>query len=128
MADETKPLPYQTKTALLESNEAFYTEVKARNNAGMKTTPSSLLRDYVKIGLQPDRRIEAQELERLRDEVENLRRELAPVGGNLNQLAYMFNTGEDGIVETQLGATHQSLIVAFKKIIDQFQSIEDALR
>ena len=111
---------------LLDLYSAFYEEIERRNRLGMKSTSSSLLRDLVKDGLQPDRQKSSDELASLRIEVELLRRELAPVGGNLNQLAYFFNTDKDIKIE-QVEKQHEALILQFSQIIESLRNIEREL-
>jgi hypothetical protein len=101
-------------------------ELTKRNESGVKTTAAGLVRDFVKDGLQPERLLAAEELALLRAEVELLRRELAPVGGNLNQLAHLFNMHHPTDV-SHVERQHHKLIRVFSSISKQLKSIEKSL-
>ena len=108
---------------LLDLYDSFYKEVESRN-----ISSSSLLRDLVKDGLHPERRLAADELAALREEVSMLRRELAPVGGNLNQLAHLFNREDPRFSTNELAEQHEKLQILFSTLIDRLENMRLRLR
>lgn len=112
---------------LLDLFDGFYGEIDSRNASGLKTSPSSLLRDLVRDGLKPERRRSAEQLALLRQEIYKLRRELAPVGGNLNQLAHLFNTGHP-VNMSELDQQHQELRSSFSSLVKVLDELIGEIR
>jgi hypothetical protein len=108
---------------LLDLYDSFYKEVESRGIGS-----STLLRDLVKDGLHPERRLAAEELAALREEVSMLRRELAPVGGNLNQLAHSFNREDPVFTISKLAEQHEQLQTLFSTLIDRLDRVRLRLR
>lgn len=80
------------------------------------------LRAYL-LGLS---REDLHRLDALAVQIEKLRRELAPVGSNLNQLAYAFNAAE-AVDRTSLAGVHRSLIDVFQVAIKTLRAAEAQL-
>lgn len=101
-------------------------ELNKRKQSGTKTNAASLVRGFVSDGLHPERVLAAEELALLRAEVELLRRELAPVGGNLNQLTHLFNMHHPTDV-SHVERQHHKLIRVFATISQQLKRLEKSL-
>lgn len=82
------------------------------------------LRDYLDGG---DNALPYFDTLELIDTIESLRRDLAKVGGNLNQLAYQFNIHGHLNNDDDLAKVHAELRVEFRKITETLRELENVL-
>lgn len=64
------------------------------------------------------------QLDLLNENLENMRRDLAKVGGNLNQTAHYFNIHND-LSRDDLAVHHQELRREFRRLADLFKEIKN---
>lgn len=84
---------------------------------------SSVLRRAARLYLSNQ---ELPKIEQFRDEVERFRRDLARVGGNLNQIAVHLNY-EGQLKTTELGRSHIEMRTLFASLIDYFKLMERSI-
>jgi hypothetical protein len=76
---------------------------------------SVLIRTAVRLYLADADKSDLVHLENMADEIREFRKDFSRIGGNLNQLALVFNT-EDTVEESALQIVHRSLQKEFKTV------------
>lgn len=105
------------KRAALENN--------SRGKNFVRVTPSSILQKSLRAYLNGDY-IQIIEAQAIIESLDKLRNDLARVGGNLNQLAHVFNM-EDRVDEGELRKNHDALRTEFRQVIGVLRDIEQEL-
>jgi len=96
---------------------------------GKKIKISSVVRSLVRSALD-ERRFDRDDWDYLVpvvNEIFSVHREMAKIGGNLNQLSLAFNSGQ-GLDKSDLEASHDDLRDELQRVIKILRSIESGMR
>lgn len=107
-------------TAPLEKRAA--SESKA---AGRRITPSSVIKKALRAYLAGNN-VQVIEAPAILDALGRLRNDLARVGGNLNQLAHIFNM-ESRVDKSELQKNHEALQTEFRQVIGTLKEVREEL-
>lgn len=107
-------------TAPLEKRAA--SESKA---AGRRITPSSVIKKALRAYLVGNN-VQVIEAPAILDALGRLRNDLARVGGNLNQLAHIFNM-ESRVDKSELQKNHEALQTEFRQVIGTLKEVREEL-
>lgn len=88
-----------------------------------KTTTSEIARRAIRLYLANE---ELPDIRQFAQELRSLQKNMARIGGNLNQIAVAFNS--DGVLRTSdLRADHRSLVAWFSELASYFKRLEKQL-
>lgn len=107
-------------TAPLEKRAA--SETKA---AGRRITPSAILKRALRTYLGGEN-VQHFDASGMIEELAGLRSDLARVGGNLNQLAHIFNM-ESRVDKSELQKNHEALQTGFRQVIGTLKEVREEL-
>ena len=100
--------------------EQHIVKVSAKSEQKFSRTVRNLCREALQ------GRPESDKLDEMIQALDTLRRNLAPIGSNLNQLAARFNQGE-AIADRELAERHEDLQQTFRQTIEALKGIKDGI-
>lgn len=112
---------------LNNERELFEKELKKAEQDNPKLTPSKFIRFCIRTALTEQNAMNPEQANHVLTGLNNLKKELSKIGGNMNQIAHYFNI-HDHLIESDLKQQHLTIKDQLKEVNNLLSEVQNGIR